>query len=446
MNIKEILEKGSRIPQYQQQDELAEFLPIIQELKPRSVVEIGSFYGGTLAMLAMCASEDAIIVGVDCLVHFERNLIEDCLLPHQTLHEIHSDSAGAVEQVRKALEGRPIDILLIDASHSYHDVWRDYTLFKPMVAESGLIVLHDICVKLRTGQNCFYGTDILFNQIGAVSQTYQIVHDEGYIGDDFEAAGFGYFYNQSTISNLEYLIHFLWLGPEPFRLTEFVAVASASLVYPVRPVIWVDPWVPRTGYFDRIQEIAEVIVLDPEMYRRAFKFAFPHRIDCLRYDLLYEYGGLAMDMDTITLHSIHEITSGCDVLVGWESSLHVNGAVTYVREPLNPDIASIMSLARERAQDCPLSDHGAVGPVLLTEFLSKAITNWKVTDKHHFYRYNFVEGGIFEDGDLDDTMYCIHWWNAAYPGKREMIDEVYLLTSSSLYARAARAVGVHHLL
>jgi predicted O-methyltransferase YrrM len=43
--------------------------------------------------------------------------------------------------------GRPIDLLIIDADHSYGGVRSDYEMYAPLVGAGGLIALHDIVIR-----------------------------------------------------------------------------------------------------------------------------------------------------------------------------------------------------------------------------------------------------------------------------------------------------------
>jgi len=54
--------------------------------------------------------------------------------------EIHSP--GTMKILKEKLNGRPINILFIDADHSYEAVKKDYEVFSPLCSD--IIVLHDI--------------------------------------------------------------------------------------------------------------------------------------------------------------------------------------------------------------------------------------------------------------------------------------------------------------
>src|SRR5579872_3063724 len=49
----------------QYREELLAFLETVDARRPRTVVEIGTFAGGTLSLLARCAASDATVVSVD---------------------------------------------------------------------------------------------------------------------------------------------------------------------------------------------------------------------------------------------------------------------------------------------------------------------------------------------------------------------------------------------
>jgi len=52
-----------------------------------------------------------------------------------------------MEALKKKLQGRPINILFIDACHFYEDVKQDFEMYEPLCSD--IIVLHDIMLHRR---------------------------------------------------------------------------------------------------------------------------------------------------------------------------------------------------------------------------------------------------------------------------------------------------------
>jgi predicted O-methyltransferase YrrM len=138
----------------QKPTELTELLAIVAELRPRRVVEIGSYRGGTLWAFAQVATSDAILVSVDLpggdfgggsddawqarYANFVRHDQRIVTLP------LDSHEEATVDAVREALGGAPVDFLFIDGDHRYEGVKRDFELFSPLVRPGGVVAFHDI--------------------------------------------------------------------------------------------------------------------------------------------------------------------------------------------------------------------------------------------------------------------------------------------------------------
>lgn len=171
----------------QEIDELAELLELLCVTKPRVIVEIGSYRGGTLWAWNQIVAQDALIVGVDSpFASVYDKLIRSLNTPSIALDHIRNYRAslswslkllhlafdsGKIDQgygekshagkqimvlhansqkprtqtkVRDLIEGKSIDFLFIDGDHSYEGVSRDYELYSSLVAPGGIIAFHDI--------------------------------------------------------------------------------------------------------------------------------------------------------------------------------------------------------------------------------------------------------------------------------------------------------------
>ncbi len=136
-----------RIAPQQVRSELAGLLEIVKELKPKTILEIGSASGGTLYLFSKFAAEKAKIISID-MGHpaWREKTYKASVLPSQELNLLKLDShdATTLERVKGILAGSSIDFLFIDGDHSYKGVRRDFELYSELVAKDGLIALHDI--------------------------------------------------------------------------------------------------------------------------------------------------------------------------------------------------------------------------------------------------------------------------------------------------------------
>jgi predicted O-methyltransferase YrrM len=118
------------------------------------VVEIGTLHGGTLWAWCRLASEEANIVSIDlpggAFGGGYGNEASDRLRSYarksQQIHLMRADSHDleTLSLLQGILGGRSIDLLFIDADHTYNGVRRDFEMFSPMVSSSGVIAFHDV--------------------------------------------------------------------------------------------------------------------------------------------------------------------------------------------------------------------------------------------------------------------------------------------------------------
>jgi predicted O-methyltransferase YrrM len=145
---------GIRIAPYQVRSEIRGLLELLEERRPRVVVQIGTCTGGTLYLLARAAAPDAVLTSVD-LYHgqfgggyspWRARLYRAFRRPGQRIELVLGDSHtdDTRRRVTRAIGNRPIDFLFIDGDHRYEGVSKDFELYAPLVAPDGLIAFHDI--------------------------------------------------------------------------------------------------------------------------------------------------------------------------------------------------------------------------------------------------------------------------------------------------------------
>ena len=134
-------------------DELTEFTKIVRHLAPQTVLEIGTAQGGVFWLMCRLAARSATLISLD-LPPSERHSggekfaidLQSMKNSGQTIHSVHGDShaLGTLEQVKKLLGDRMIDLLFIDGDHTYEGVRQDYLMYSQMVRPGGLVAFHDI--------------------------------------------------------------------------------------------------------------------------------------------------------------------------------------------------------------------------------------------------------------------------------------------------------------
>jgi predicted O-methyltransferase YrrM len=171
--------------------EIMELARLVDDLKPRTIVEIGTSRGGSLFIWSRLAPAGTKIISIDMPgsgwgeAYTAQHVELFKLFPAngQKLHVLTADS-HALEtraQVEALLGGTPIDLLFIDGDHSYEGVKKDFELFYPLVAPSGMIAFHDIAESTRF-PDC--KAKIYWDEIKQKFQHREIIADrnQGYCG------------------------------------------------------------------------------------------------------------------------------------------------------------------------------------------------------------------------------------------------------------------------
>ncbi len=139
MNIDQIVSE-SRASQDKQ--ELKSLLEAVNNIKPKTIVEIGIHRGYSLEVWKK-AFPEAMIIGIDNDLHaWDKKATEGCLILDADSHE--NDTKFALKQ---ALNQELIDFLFIDGDHTYEGVKKDFELYVPLVRKGGMVAFHDAVIK-----------------------------------------------------------------------------------------------------------------------------------------------------------------------------------------------------------------------------------------------------------------------------------------------------------
>jgi cephalosporin hydroxylase len=128
-------------------EEIKNLLLLLNKVKPKVVLEIGTARGGTLFLFSNVAHEEAILISVDLYQTIEvKVLFRYIKKEKQKIYLIQGDS-HSIETLRKIeeiLKGIKVDFLFIDGDHSYEGVKKDFEMYSPLVRKGGIIAFHDI--------------------------------------------------------------------------------------------------------------------------------------------------------------------------------------------------------------------------------------------------------------------------------------------------------------
>jgi len=146
--------RGIRIKPWQFRAEILELLRLLEGLRPRVTLEIGTCSGGTLFLFSRISAPDATLISVDLPggrfggghSRWLDPLLRSFGRADQRIELVLGDSheARTLAQIERKLAGATVDFLFIDGDHTYDGVKADFEMYSPLVRSEGLIALHDI--------------------------------------------------------------------------------------------------------------------------------------------------------------------------------------------------------------------------------------------------------------------------------------------------------------
>lgn len=158
MNYEKIAREALDAPFRAQQKwtELAFLLSIVNDRKPKKILEVGVYKGGTLKAWTHVADENAQIIGLDLpggpygggFTEEELPTIESLAQGNQTIKLIAADSHSK-KTVKQISQYAPFDFIFIDADHTYEGAKKDFENYMPLLADGGILALHDVVEHTR---------------------------------------------------------------------------------------------------------------------------------------------------------------------------------------------------------------------------------------------------------------------------------------------------------
>jgi cephalosporin hydroxylase len=143
------------VPFLQTEKEISEFIDFLQDFNPKNIIEIGTFFGGTLWAWTHLIPKPEKIICVDWPIpesDGRYKQLQECKLlwpewcKDVIVKYVKGDSThlSTIEEVKTHNMGLLIDMLFIDGGHDFETVISDYNNYESFVKPGGIIVFHDI--------------------------------------------------------------------------------------------------------------------------------------------------------------------------------------------------------------------------------------------------------------------------------------------------------------
>ena len=175
---------GKLIAPTQIRSEILQLATLVQQRKPRTVVEIGTRMGGTLAIWCALADPKATVVSIDLpggthgggYPNWRTFVYRRFAQPEQSLHLLRMDShlTSTSDFLKTILPKDGIDFLFIDGDHRYNGVKMDFEMYSPLLRPGGLVAFHDICPNAKD-KTC--GVDRFWHEIRTKSKNWEFINN-----------------------------------------------------------------------------------------------------------------------------------------------------------------------------------------------------------------------------------------------------------------------------
>lgn len=167
-------------------DGLEHFLDwMIFTKKPNIYYEIGVHHG--FSFFAACQSIKAhklptVCIGVDTWqgdAHENYSNGDEIFKTVSDYNQEHYSSFAALRRMSsieasKVVQDRSVDILHIDAGHSYEDIHSDFFTWLPKMKLGGIVLIHDVCVMRE-----HFGVPRFWNEVSQFFPSFHIPYSCG---------------------------------------------------------------------------------------------------------------------------------------------------------------------------------------------------------------------------------------------------------------------------
>jgi FkbM family methyltransferase len=240
-------------------------------------------------------------------------------------------------------------------------------------------------------------------------------------------------------------IHFILTGGE-FTYQDYISVLTAQKTQKGEIILWHTGIINDTTLLNKL-DIKTKAILVPEFYAlrdKDYYFVRAHTKDYLTYKILYEQGGVCLDLDTICLKDMTELLGDKEFLTysdwrdpeNWQWAF--NSAIAAGKKG-----SKLLGRMQDRANELLEQDDirwGETGPKMVSDFVR--------TDKDKMAIYKIDTLGGFGGPEFpmiysDDTpvpdVYVIHCFAKASGKYWEDVNEKFM-EGNSMLARAVRQV------
>lgn len=227
-------------------------------------------------------------------------------------------------------------------------------------------------------------------------------------------------YQSQKITLVPNIIHFIY-GFKPqeteFEYYKYIAICSAYLVNKPDRIYFYYKYEPFGFYWNKVKNLLTLKKVEPptEFLGKKIKH-YAHQADILRLQVLYNYGGIYLDIDTICLKELKDFFTE-NITLGYQGEHGLCNAVIIAKQ-YNSFIKEWLQAYksfRSEGQDAYYDEHSVILPMKMA-FQRNDIN---VVNRNTFFypMAEHINDILFQDTYsqehkqfIDNNSYCIHLW------------------------------------
>jgi glycosyltransferase involved in cell wall biosynthesis len=242
-------------------------------------------------------------------------------------------------------------------------------------------------------------------------------------------------------------LHFISTDPA-FPYTYYIGVKSAIKTQNVTEVNFWATVEPEGPWFEAVRDDVTLRLLEEPQLKalkgRDRKFKAAHIKDYLLWQILYEHGGLYMDLDTLSVRDITCLMDGSEVV----APLRVKSLDTHpwplesaviMARPQSDIVASVKRFAEAKVQEEEMA-WADMAYIPLSTVAMENLEKVRVLPKEACVPY--CGGEVLYDLELPEEAYVLHLQGSHLPAFHEFNDVV-VEEANTLYAKTIRQVLTH---